>query len=84
MKIEYYVNKDGKCEYSYLIRKRIEELKSNECDTEARTVSELRDKIGGGLVSKMYVNDRSGNRYHIGYVIGRYWCTAYMPVRILQ
>lgn len=35
MKIEYYVNKDGKCEYSYLIRKRIEELKSNECDTEA-------------------------------------------------
>lgn len=51
---------------------------------EARTVSELRDKIGGGLVSKMYVNDRSGNRYHIGYVIGHYWCTAYMPVRILQ
>lgn len=35
MKIEYYVNKDGKCEYSYLIRKRIEEMKSNECDTEA-------------------------------------------------
>ena len=35
MKIEYYINKDGKCEYSYLIRKRIEELKSNECDTEA-------------------------------------------------
>ena len=33
MKIEYYVNKDGKCEYSYFIRKRIEELKSNECDT---------------------------------------------------
>ena len=51
---------------------------------EARTVSELRDKIGGGLVSKMYVNARSGNCYHIGYVIGNYWCTAYMPVRILQ
>lgn len=35
MKIEYYVNKDGKCEYSHLIRKHIEELKSNECNTEA-------------------------------------------------
>lgn len=35
MKIEYTISKDGKCEYSYLIRKRIEELKSNECDTEA-------------------------------------------------
>ena len=51
---------------------------------EARTVLELRDKIGGGAVSKMYVNDRSGNCYHIGYVIGHYLCTAYMPVRILQ
>lgn len=51
---------------------------------EARTVLELRDKIGGGRVSKMYVNDRSGNCYHIGYVIGRHWCTAYVPVRILQ
>lgn len=35
MKIEYRISKDGKCEYSYLIRTRIEELKSNECDTEA-------------------------------------------------
>ena len=35
MNIEYRISKDGKCEYSYLIRKRIEELKSNECDTEA-------------------------------------------------
>lgn len=50
---------------------------------EARTVSELRDKIGG-RVSKMYVDDKSGNRYHVGYVIGRHLCTAYMPVRILQ
>lgn len=51
---------------------------------EARTVSELRAEVGGGHVSKMYVDDKSGNRYHIGYVIGRHWCTAYMPVRILQ
>lgn len=35
MKIEYYVNKDGKWEYSYLIRKRVEELKSNEGATKA-------------------------------------------------
>lgn len=51
---------------------------------EACTVSELRDSIGGGHVSKMYVDDKSGNRYHIGYVIGRHWCTAYAPIEILQ
>lgn len=51
---------------------------------EARTVSELRAKVGGGRVSKMYVEDKSGKVYHIGYVIGYYWCKAYTPVRILQ
>lgn len=51
---------------------------------EACTVSELRDKIGGGRVSKMYCDDKSGKCYHVGYVIGRHWCTAYVPVRILQ
>lgn len=35
MNIEYRISKDGKCEYSPFIRKRIKELKSNECDTEA-------------------------------------------------
>ena len=35
MNIEYRISKDGKCEYSHFIRKRIKELKSNECDTEA-------------------------------------------------
>lgn len=51
---------------------------------EARTVSELRAKVGGGRVSKMYVEDKSGKVYHIGYVIGRHWCDAYVPVQILQ
>lgn len=51
---------------------------------EACTVSELRAKVGGGRVSKMYVEDKSGKVYHIGYVIGYYWCKAYTPVRILQ
>ena len=51
---------------------------------EACTVSELRDKIGGGRVSKMYCDDKSGKCYHVGYVIGRHWCRAYAPVQILQ
>lgn len=51
---------------------------------EARSVLELRDKIGGGRVSKMYVHDKSGNFYHVGYVVGDYWCQAFVPVRILQ
>lgn len=50
----------------------------------ARTVSELRAKVGGGRVSKMYRDDKSGKRYHVGYVIGRHWCDAYAPVQILQ
>lgn len=44
------------------------------------TVKELRAKVGGGRVSKLYVNDKSGNRYHVGYVIGSYWCRAIVRV----
>ena len=36
MNIEYTISKDGKCEYSQIIRKRIKELKSNEGATEKR------------------------------------------------
>ena len=50
----------------------------------ACTVSELRDKIGGGRVSKMYCDTKAGKCYHVGYVIGHHWCKAYTPVRILQ
>ena len=50
---------------------------------EASTVKELQAMIGG-RVSKMYTDDKAGNRYHIGYVVGNLWCRAFVPVRILQ
>jgi len=46
----------------------------------ARTVKELRQKIGGGKISKMYVHKKDGRTVHCGYVIGRFWLTAYEPV----
>jgi hypothetical protein len=42
----------------------------------AKTVKELREKIGGGRVSKMYI-DANGKTYQTGYVIGQHWLTAY-------
>jgi len=45
----------------------------------ARTVTELRQKIGG-KVSKMYVDKKDGRTVQIGYVVGRLWCTAYAPI----
>lgn len=45
----------------------------------ASTVRELREKIGGGKVSKMYADDRAGDCVHIGYVVGQHWCRAYLP-----
>lgn len=45
----------------------------------ARTISELRRKIGGGRVSKMYVDTKAGVTKHVGYIVGRLWCTAYVP-----
>jgi len=44
----------------------------------ALTVKELREKVGGGKVSKMYI-DRDGKTFHTGYVIGALWLTAFMP-----
>lgn len=46
----------------------------------ARTVRELREKVGGGAVSKMYVDKLDGRTVHVGYVVGRRWFTKYMPV----
>lgn len=43
----------------------------------ARTVRELRTEVGGGSVSKMYVDKEDGRTYHVGYVIGTYWLTEY-------
>lgn len=45
----------------------------------ASTVKELREKVGGGRVSKMYVDLCSARPKHCGYVIGKHWLTAYAP-----
>lgn len=48
----------------------------------ARTVRELREKLGGGRVSKMYIDKKNGPPVHIGYVVGQHWCQAYSPVEL--
>ncbi len=47
----------------------------------ARTVKELRSKIGrgGSRVSTMYRDKKNGPPVRIGYVIGQHWLTAYVP-----
>jgi hypothetical protein len=48
----------------------------------AYTLKELKQKhYIPGKISKMYVNGKDGKTYHIGYVIGQYWLTAYIPIR---
>lgn len=37
---------------------------------------ELIEHVGGGAVSKMYVDNKDGNTYHIGYVVSNYWFTV--------
>ena len=46
----------------------------------ACTVNGLRKQIGGGRISKMYRDKTDGRVVHVGYVVGRHWCTAYQPV----
>jgi hypothetical protein len=46
----------------------------------ARTVRDLRDRAGGGRISKMYRDKADGRIVHIGYVIGRRWFSAYVPL----
>lgn len=48
----------------------------------ARTTRELREKIAG-RINKMYItiNDIT---YHVGYVVGNRWLSAYMPIMIPQ
>lgn len=48
----------------------------------AKSIRELCGKVGRKHVSKMYIDGTDGKSYHIGYVVGRHWCTAYVPVRI--
>lgn len=42
----------------------------------ARTLKELRKQIPG-KVSRMFFEDKSGNVYHCGYVIGKRWLNSY-------
>lgn len=48
----------------------------------ARTVKELREKIGGGKVERMYQDKLNGDTVHVGYIVGEHWCTAYRPVEL--
>ncbi len=47
----------------------------------ARTLHELREKVGGGKISKMYVDGKDGKTYHVGYVVGKHWLNAFIPLR---
>ena len=42
------------------------------------TLKELREEIKG-RASKMYL-ERGDKTYHVGYVIGGHWLTAYTPL----
>ena len=48
----------------------------------ARTVTELREKVGGGRVGKMYVDKKDGRTVHCGYVVGRRWFSRFAPVEV--
>lgn len=54
----------------------------------ARTVRELRHKVGGGRVSKMYLDKvdgpHAGKIVHVGYVVGSHWFTAFAPIERVQ
>lgn len=52
------------------------------CKFYAKTIKELRQEVGGGRVSKMYIDGKDGKTYHVGYVIGGHWLNAYEPVSI--
>ena len=47
---------------------------------QARTVRELREKIGGGRVSIMYRDKTDGRTVRCGYVIGQLWLSEVAPV----
>jgi hypothetical protein len=47
----------------------------------ADTVKSLKQQIGKTKASRMYVDGKDGKTYHIGYVIGEHWLTAFQPIR---
>ena len=48
----------------------------------ARSIKELREKAGGGHVSKMYVDQKNGPPVCLGRVVGRRWFTAFVPYQV--
>jgi hypothetical protein len=48
----------------------------------ARTVKELREKVGGGRVSTMFRDKKDGSVVRCGYVIGRRWFSRFAPVEV--
>lgn len=46
----------------------------------ARTIKELREKCGGGKVSKMYEEFKDGS-FQVGYGVGSRWFSAFLPMR---
>lgn len=50
----------------------------------ATSVKELRQSAGGGRVARMYRDGKDGKSYHVGYVVGPYWFTAFVPMRTPQ
>ncbi len=47
----------------------------------ASTVGELCEKLGYSVKSarRMYRDKKNGSSVHVGYVIGGFWLTAYVP-----
>jgi hypothetical protein len=47
----------------------------------AGSAKELREKVGGGRVSKMYRDTKEGTMW-VGYVVGYQWFEAYKPTKV--
>lgn len=48
----------------------------------AKTLKDLKAKVGGGSVSIMYTDKKDGSTVKSGYVIGNLWLTAYVPFEV--
>ena len=50
----------------------------------ARSVKELKSKVGVQHCSKMYLDKKDGSVVHCGYVLGEHWLTAFKPVEVKE
>lgn len=48
----------------------------------AGTVKELVQKAGYSKAHRMYRDKKDGRTVHVGYVVGPYWYTMYVPLEI--